>query len=103
MLKQLSSSTRELEAVCRRYHVRRLDVFGSASRSSEGPVNDVDLLVEFDHALPDTRLATYLGLAESLEALWQIPVDLLTTRSVKNPYLRASIEKDRESLYLRED
>jgi uncharacterized protein len=38
----------ELEAVCRRRHIRRLSVFGSALRDDFGPDSDVDLLVEFE-------------------------------------------------------
>lgn len=33
---------------CRRYHIRRLAVFGSALRSDFGPDSDIDILVEFE-------------------------------------------------------
>ncbi|MDZ7865059.1 nucleotidyltransferase family protein [Acidovorax sp.] len=33
--------------ICRRYHVRRLQMFGSAAVDQEGPDSDIDLLVEF--------------------------------------------------------
>ena len=33
---------------CRRYHIRRLAVFGSALRDDFGPDSDVDVLVEFE-------------------------------------------------------
>jgi predicted nucleotidyltransferase len=38
----------EIAAVCRRYHVRRLSLFGSAAHGRLTPGSDVDLLVEFD-------------------------------------------------------
>ena len=37
-----------LESVCRQFHVRRLEVFGSAARQDLDECRDVDLLVEFD-------------------------------------------------------
>ena len=37
-----------LAAVCRRYHIRRLALFGSTLRGTDGPDSDVDLLVEFE-------------------------------------------------------
>ena len=38
----------ELAALCRRYHIRRLALFGSALRDDFGPDSDIDLLVEFE-------------------------------------------------------
>jgi len=37
-----------LEAVCRRYRIRRLSLFGSALKGTTRPDSDVDLLVEFE-------------------------------------------------------
>lgn len=48
-----------IEAVCRRYEVRELAVFGSALRGDFGPDTDVDLLVEFE---PDAQIG-FLALA----------------------------------------
>jgi hypothetical protein len=43
----------KLGDICRRYHIRRLSLFGSALRPDFRPDSDVDLLAEFDegHAL----------------------------------------------------
>jgi predicted nucleotidyltransferase len=55
----LESHRQELVNLCRRYRVRRLDVFGSAARGGfNEQSSDVDLLVEFDdmpHADRPTR------------------------------------------------
>lgn len=37
-----------LDALCKRWHIRRLSVFGSALRDDFGPDSDVDVLVEFE-------------------------------------------------------
>jgi predicted nucleotidyltransferase len=37
-----------LAEVCRRYHVRRLSLFGSVLRDDFRPRSDVDVLVEYD-------------------------------------------------------
>ena len=51
----LSPHQAELEALCKRYHVRRLEVFGSAVREDFDPQHsDLDLLVEID---PESRPA----------------------------------------------
>ncbi|MGH2560629.1 MAG: nucleotidyltransferase family protein, partial [Thermomicrobiales bacterium] len=43
----------EISAICQRYGVRELAVFGSAVRDDFGPESDIDLLVEF---APDARI-----------------------------------------------
>ena len=40
-------SEKKLHAFCRRHHVRRLALFGSAQRNELGPDSDIDFLVEF--------------------------------------------------------
>jgi predicted nucleotidyltransferase len=37
-----------LEAICRRYRIRRLSLFGSTLKGTNAPDSDVDLLVEFE-------------------------------------------------------
>ncbi|MDE2229317.1 MAG: nucleotidyltransferase domain-containing protein [Alphaproteobacteria bacterium] len=101
MLADIENRRTELSALCRRFHVRRLDLFGSAARADFDPTrSDIDFLVEFDRGHPDAfSLATYFGLKESLEALFGRPVDLVEPRAVENPYLKASIEHSREPVF----
>lgn len=86
--------------LCRQYHVRQLEVFGSGVRQDFDPSrSDVDLLVEFEPGSSLKALDQYFGLKESLESLLGRPVDLVVAGAVRNPYLRASIARDRETLY----
>ena len=53
MIDQIALHREELPALCRRFHVRRLDLFGSAARGDFDPESsDIDFLVEFDRAAP---------------------------------------------------
>ena len=90
----------ELAEICRRFHVRRLDVFGSAAGDDFHPSrSDVDLLVEFDGGSKLKPLHQYFGLKEALETLLDRPVDLVVASAVKNPYISKSIEETREIVY----
>ncbi len=91
----------ELRKLCRRFHVRRLDLFGSAARGDfDSRRSDVDFVVEFDRGHPDAlSLKTYLGLKDSLEALFGRPVELVEPSAIENPYLKRSIEQSRETVY----
>ena len=101
MIDEIVQHHEELHALCRRYHVRRLDVFGSAARGDFDPErSDVDFLVEFDRGHPDAlSLKTYFDFKDALEALLGRPVDLVEPGAVQNPYLRASIDASREPLF----
>ncbi|MGH9787541.1 MAG: nucleotidyltransferase family protein [Candidatus Acidiferrales bacterium] len=90
----------QLEALCRSYGVRRLEVFGSAAtgltRSEEG---DLDFLVEFQPLPPGGYADAYFGLLESLEALYERPVDLVVPSAIRNPFFLQSVERTRALLY----
>lgn len=87
--------------ICRRFGVRRLEVFGSAARATDFRLDtsDADFLVEFvpDNGLP--FLHRFFGLEEALSHLLGRPVDLVEPGAVRNPYMRASIDRAREIVY----
>ena len=90
----------ELVELCRKYRVRRLDVFGSAARRDFNEhSSDVDLLVEFDDMPHADRADAYLGFLMAVEALLGRRVDLVELGAVRNPYLRRGIEESRELVY----
>ena len=92
----------EIATMCRRYGVRRLEVFGSAARGEDfDPVeSDADFLVAFDPEVSDlSPLEQYFGLAEALERLLKRPVDLVESGALRNPFILASINQTREVVY----
>lgn len=90
----------QLVALCRTYHVRRLDVFGSAAGDQfNEQSSDVDLLVEFDEMPFPDRGDAYLGFLVAVEALLGRRVDLVEVGAVRNPYLGRGIEASRQLLY----
>ncbi len=87
----VSTKRDTLADLCRRFHVRRLEVFGSAARGVDFDAehSDADLLIEFEPgAEPD--LAGFLDLKEALEQVLERPIDLVDRRSVEQSrnYLR---------------
>jgi predicted nucleotidyltransferase len=93
----------ELAELCRRFGVRRLDLFGSAATGTFDPSrSDVDFLVEFDEN-PTRLFDRYFGLKESLEALYGRPVDLVSAGSLRNPYFIAAVNETRQLMYAQED
>ena len=100
MQRAIADKRDDVAGLCRRYCVRRLEVFGSAARDDFDPDrSDVDLLVEFERHGPMPALQAYMGLKEELEALFGRRVDLVEAGALRNPYVKADIERSRELLY----
>ena len=89
-----------ISAICQRYRISRLDVFGSAARADDfNPASsDADFLVEF---APDAEpgLNAFFGAKVDLEKLLGRGVDLVELGAVRNPYVLASINRNREAVY----
>lgn len=91
----------EIAALCRRYRVRRLEVFGSAARGDDfDPArSDVDFLAEFETQGEPPTLAAYFELRDALAKVTGRPVDLVMAGAIRNPYILADIDKSRELVY----
>ncbi|MBA3685300.1 MAG: nucleotidyltransferase family protein [Planctomycetes bacterium] len=90
-----------LAALCRRYHVAKLELFGSRAKGTARPESDVDLLVTFEPG--QTPGLEFFGMAEEFASVFDRPVDLFTRDSVErspNPYKRDSILTSAEPLYV---
>jgi predicted nucleotidyltransferase len=100
MIHEIELHREELQALCRRFHVLRLDLFGSAARGDfDLEHSDIDFLVEFERETPLHPFDAYFDLKEELEGLLGRRVDLVMPGAIKNPYRKASIEQDRETVY----
>jgi predicted nucleotidyltransferase len=96
----LARHQRELEALCHRFGVRRLELFGSAAVGRDRPgESDLDFLVDFHPVLPGSYADTYFGLLEGLEALFGRPIDLVVNSAVKNPYFRESVDETKVLIF----
>jgi len=89
-----------VEALCRKYGVASLELFGSGTTEEWNPrESDLDFIVTFRTDAQDRLATRYLGLAEDLEALFGRPVDIITPGSIRNPYFRERIDATRSPIY----
>ena len=89
-----------ISAICQRYGIRRLEVFGSAARGDDfDPAHsDADFLVEFAPGVqPD--LHSFYGARQALEQVLGRGVDLVEVGAVRNPFVLAGINRHREAVY----
>jgi len=97
----VASKQPEIADLCKRFGVRRLDVFGSAARGADfdPAASDVDFLVDFESDPASARFADWLNLKLALESLLDRHVDLVEQGALRNPYVRADIERHRQPIY----
>jgi hypothetical protein len=101
MLDLIERNQSAVEDLCRRYHVRKLELFGSAAEGTFDPArSDLDFLVEF---APDADLGPWMGkyfeLKEGLARLFQRSVDLVFASALRNPYFIREVNRTRTTLY----
>lgn len=101
MIPDLLARRDAIAALCARFHVRRLDVVGSAARGADfDPTrSDADFLVEFDAAHTPPTLSDYLALRAALAGTLGRDVDLIMESAVRNPFVLASLQQARETVY----
>jgi hypothetical protein len=100
MIPQIETHRAELAELCRRYHVRRLGLFGSAVTGAfRDESSDFDFLVEFEPLSPAAHADAYFGLLLALEDLLQRRIDLVEEGASDNPYFLQSVARSRMPLY----
>lgn len=71
------------------YGLKNIAIFGSYSRNQQNDASDLDILVEFSRPVG----IEFIDLAEELEGLLNIKVDLVSRNGVRPEYLK-QIESD---------
>ena len=97
MSPDLDFDRRAVAAFCRRHHIRKLAVFGSALRDDFRPDSDVDLLAEFEpeHIPGLIRLG---AIEEELGRVLGRRADLVTAKGLSR-HIRDRILADAEPVY----
>ena len=83
-----------LGQLCRSAGIKRLAAFGSVVRSDFRADSDVDLLVEFSDVDSPGYADRFMEFANAAEKILGRKVDLLTTTSLRNPYLKKRVEQE---------
>lgn len=98
-MKNLSSILPGILESCKKFRVKRLEVFGSAARGDFRDDSDVDFLVEFEDLFEPNISDKYFGLLEELEQQCQRKVDLVEVTSITNPFFKKGVDRNRTLIY----
>jgi uncharacterized protein len=95
----IEKKRQELVQLCQKYHVAKLEVFGSAARGDFNESSDIDFLVEFDEEANPRRFDNFFELQRALEQLFHRRIDLVEPGGLRNPYLIERINQSRKEIY----
>jgi predicted nucleotidyltransferase len=85
--------------LCRTHKVKELYAFGSVVNGNFTEQSDIDFIVEINDPDPLNRGELLLSLWDKLEQYFNRKVDLLTNNSLRNPYLKDSINNTKRLIY----
>lgn len=86
--------------LCVKHKVKYLYAFGSSTNDKfNHNSSDIDLIVEIDEPDPIERGEKLMSLWDTFETFFHRKVDLLTDSSIRNPYLRKSIDSSKILIY----
>ncbi len=97
----LQANQNDISALCRRYGVAKLEVFGSANTTDfDDQCSDFDFLVEFGDG--GDMFLRFMEFANELEQLLGRPVDLVSEERLR-PHFLESIAATRKEIYASKD
>ena len=99
MHKIITDNRENLIELCKKYNVKTMYVFGSASTGNLKKTSDIDILISFKDISIEEYTDNYFELHYQLNKLFNRKIDLITENSLSNPYFIAGIEETKELLY----
>ena len=100
MLPLIENHRSEIEVLCRKYRVVRIELFGSAARGGYDPASsDFDFFVEFEDLGWEGTSNRYFGLLHGLEDLLGRQIDLVDRSATINPHFLKDANQHLQLIY----
>jgi len=89
----------KIKDTCKQHHILSLFAFGSVLTEKFNEESDIDLLVSFKPLEFGEYADNYFQTAESFEKIFNRRVDLVTDKSLNNPYFINSVNASKQLIY----
>jgi uncharacterized protein len=89
----------ELKQLCNLFSVKSMYVFGSVCTDKFDDQSDIDILISFEKLSVDQYTDNYFDLHYRLQDLFGRKIDLLTDKSLSNPYFIKGLEQTKQLIY----
>ena len=88
-----------IRSLCKKHKVAKLFVFGSILTDHFRKNSDIDFIVDFQNMELYDYADNYFEFKTSLEKIFKRNIDLLENQAINNPYLRQSIDSQKQIVY----
>jgi len=96
----LETRKEDLKDLCKLLKVKRLYAFGSVVSDKFRDDSDLDFLISFSDSLSvEEYTNNYFSLHYKLRGLFNREIDIVTERTLSNPYFIESINETKELIY----
>lgn len=99
VMKLIRKHIASIIALCEKYKVKELYVFGSVLTEGFNKNSDVDFTVIFDKPSVEDYFVNYFNFKFALEELLHRDVDLIEYDAIRNPYFKKEVESTRQPVY----
>jgi hypothetical protein len=95
----VDKAKKKIVALCQKHKVNKLFVFGSVLTPRFNDNSDIDLVVDFKRNDVEDYFNNFFDFKYSLEELFGRDVDLLEEQTIRNPYLKKSVDATKTLIY----
>jgi len=96
----LNSHIQQIRELCEQYKLERLYAFGSVLTNRFSENSDIDFLYTFKEDIPLLDVVDhYFNFQNELEKTLSRPVDLVSEKSLNNPYFIKEVDNTKQLIY----
>lgn len=96
----LETYKKAIADICKTLRIKRMYVFGSATKNTFNDTSDIDLLISFEDDISTEEYSdNYFILHQKLRDLLKREIDIITEKSLSNPYFIKKIDAEKLLIY----
>ena len=99
MATKVDLKTEQLQQICKKYNVKELYLFGSATTDNFSKDSDLDFIVKFDRQGFEGAFDQFIDFKQELEQIYGRSVDLYHLKKFRNSIFQQEVERCKELLY----
>jgi len=89
----------KVQQLCKKFNVKELYLFGSATTDDFSEKSDLDFIVNFDRQSFEGAFDQFIDFKHQLEQLYGRSVDLYHHRKFRNSIFQKEVERSKKLLY----
>ena len=99
MATKVDLKTEQLKQLCKKYNVKELYLFGSATTDNFSEDSDLDFIVKFDRQGFEGAFDQFIDFKQELEQIYGRSVDLYHLKKFRNSIFQQEVERSKKLLY----